>query len=160
MNTNYAGFWLRFVALIIDSIIIGVINWIILTPILVAIGFSASGGFPFSGLSSPDEMDIAALVATLSAMFGVAWIVKSAVDILYHSFMESSKFQGSVGKLALGLIVTDTSGAKLDFTKALVRNVCKIISGMILLIGYIMAGITEKKQALHDIIASTLVVKK
>lgn len=160
MNTNYAGFWLRFVAAIIDGIIIGCINWIILTPILVAIGFSVPGGFPFSGLSSPDEIDIAALVATISAMFGIAWIVKHIVDLLYHSFMESSKFQGSVGKLALGIIVTDTSGAKLDFTKALVRNLCKIISGMILLIGYIMAGLTEKKQALHDIIASTLVVKK
>jgi uncharacterized RDD family membrane protein YckC len=62
--------------------------------------------------------------------------------------------------MALGLKVTDTDGNSLDFVKALVRNVCKIISGMIMGIGYIMAGFTEKKQGLHDIIANTLVVKK
>lgn len=159
MNTNYAGFWLRFVALIIDAIVIGVLNWIVLAPILAAIGISSAGAFPFSGMN-PDDFDPTAMIAALSAMFGVAWFVSKAVDILYHSFMESSKFQGSLGKMALGIIVTDTNGAKLDFTKALIRNVCKIISGMILCIGYIMAGFTEKKQGLHDMIAGTLVVKK
>jgi uncharacterized RDD family membrane protein YckC len=74
--------------------------------------------------------------------------------------MESSKFQASIGKLALGLVVTDANGAKLDFTKALIRNLSKIISGVIFCVGFIMAGFTDKKQALHDIIASTLVVKK
>jgi uncharacterized RDD family membrane protein YckC len=74
--------------------------------------------------------------------------------------MESSKFQGTVGKLALGLKVTDESGAKLDFIKALTRNLCKIVSSVILLIGYIMAGFTAKKQGLHDIIAKTLVLRK
>jgi len=60
----------------------------------------------------------------------------------------------------LGLKVTDMNGEKLDFSKSLIRNLGKIISGIILYIGYIMAGFTEKKQALHDMIASTLVVKK
>jgi uncharacterized RDD family membrane protein YckC len=68
------------------------------------------------------------------------------LQILYYSFMEASKYQGTVGKIALGLIVTDTNGAKLDFTKALVRNLCKIISGIILCIGYIMAGFTDKNR--------------
>jgi uncharacterized RDD family membrane protein YckC len=80
--------------------------------------------------------------------------------ILYHSLMESSGKQGSVGKMVLGLKVTDLNGGKLDFVKALIRNAGKIVSYLILLIGYIMAGFTEKKQALHDMIASTLVVKK
>ena len=159
MNTNYAGFWLRFVAVIIDALILGAINWIILAPILAIMGISAAGGFPFSGMDM-DDIDVAAMVASLMAMFGIAWIVKRIVDILYHSILESSKFQGSFGKMALGIIVTDSNGNKLDFTKALVRNVCKIISGMTMAIGYIMAGFTEKKQALHDIIAGTLVVKK
>jgi uncharacterized RDD family membrane protein YckC len=74
--------------------------------------------------------------------------------------MESSKYQATVGKLALGLIVTDMNGGKLDFVKALIRNVSKIVSTITLLIGYIIAAFTEKKQALHDIIAGTLVVKK
>lgn len=160
MNNNYAGFWLRLVAAIIDGLILSAVNWIILLPILAAIGFSASSAFPFSGFTNPDELDVAALIASLTAMFGVAWIVQKIVDLLYHSLLESSKFQGSFGKVALGIIVTDTDGNKLDFTKALIRNVCKFISSAILFIGYIMAGFTEKKQALHDIIAGTLVVMK
>ena len=53
-----------------------------------------------------------------------------------------------------------TAGAKLDFTKALVRNLCKIISDLTFTVGYIVAGFTEKRQALHDIIAGTLVMNK
>jgi uncharacterized RDD family membrane protein YckC len=157
---NYAGFWLRFVALIIDWLILGVVNWIILLPVLAAVGFSAASSFPFAGLTSPDELDVAALVGSLTAMFGIAWLFQKLVELLYHSLLEASKFQGSFGKVALGIIVTDTDGNKLDFTKALVRNVCKFISSAIIGVGYIMAGFTEKKQGLHDIIAGTLVVMK
>lgn len=157
---KYAGFWKRFIALIIDAIILGIVNWILLAPIFAAIGISAGGGFPFSNFTNPDELDIAALVGTLTAMFGIAWIIQNVVQILYHSFMESSKFQGSVGKMALGIIVTDLNGTKLDFTKAFIRNLCKIISNFTIGIGYIMTGFTAKKQALHDMIASTLVVNK
>lgn len=160
MNNNYAGFWMRVAAAIIDWLILRAVSWIVLLPVLAAVGFSASSAFPFSGLSNPDELDVAALVASITAMFGVAWIVQTIVDLLYHSLLESSKFQGSFGKVALGIIVTDTNGNKLDFTKALIRNVCKFISSAIIGIGYIMAGLTEKKQALHDIIAGTLVVMK
>lgn len=156
---TYAGFWKRFLALIIDAIILGIVNWIILTPILVAMGITVGSAFPFD-FSDPESLDIAALIGTLSAMFGVAWIVQNIVQILYHTLMESSKFQGSLGKLALNIIVTDMNGGKLDFTKALVRNLCKIISNFTFLIGYIIAGFTAKKQALHDMIAGTLVVNK
>jgi len=160
MNTNYAGFWMRFLAWLLDKIILGAVNWIILMPILAAIGIT-SGGFPFSELmNNPDEVDVAALIGLITAMAGVAMLVQTVVNILYHSFLESSKFQGSIGKMALGIIVTNVDGSKLDFTKALVRNLCKIISDFTLTVGYIIAGFTEKKQALHDMIASTLVVKK
>jgi len=153
---NYAGFWLRFVAYIIDAIIIGIAKWFIITPILAAIGIASS--LSFSDLQNPE--DIAALLATIMGMLGISWIIGQALDILYHTFMESSKFQGSVGKMALGIIVVDTAGQKLDFAKAFIRNLCKIISTFIFFIGYIIAGFTDKKQALHDIIASTLVIKK
>jgi uncharacterized RDD family membrane protein YckC len=154
---NYAGFWLRFVAIIIDAIILGILNWLIIGPILAAVGISS--GISMNDLMSGD-FDPAQLAATLGTMFGIGWFVSRLIDILYHSFFEASKFQGSVGKIALGLKVTDTSGNKIDLVKAIIRNFCKIISSMILLIGYIMAGFTDKKQALHDMIASTLVVKK
>jgi len=156
MNTNYAGFWLRFVAFIIDAIIIGVLQSFVFVPILGALGIGIFNSTP--DMSDPDQ--VAGMVATIAAAMGTVWILAMIIQILYFTFMESSKYQATVGKLAIGLMVTDMNGAKLDFTKALVRNLCRIISNITMAIGYIIAGFTEKKQALHDIIAGTLVVKK
>ena len=156
MNTNYAGFWMRLVAFIIDAIIIGILQSFVFVPILGVLGISIFNSTP--DMSDPDQ--VAGMVATIVAAMGTVWILAMIIQILYFTFMESSKYQATVGKLALGIIVTDVNGAKLDFTKALVRNLCRIISNITMLIGYIIAGFTEKKQALHDIIAGTLVVKK
>lgn len=79
---------------------------------------------------------------------------------LYFAFMESSDKQATLGKQALGIIVTDLNGNPISFPRATGRYFAKNLSTIILFIGFIMAGFTEKKQALHDIIASTLVVKK
>ena len=87
-------------------------------------------------------------------------ILLTGISIAYFSIMEASKYQATVGKLALGLVVTDMNGNKLSIGKAIVRNLCRILSGSFMAIGYIIAGFTEKKQALHDLIAGTLVVKK
>jgi uncharacterized RDD family membrane protein YckC len=154
MEKTYAGFWLRFVAIFIDIIIIGALQFVVIAPILAAIGIGVSNS------SAMDTADPMAMVATIAAVFSTVGIIGQVVQILYFTLMESSKFQATIGKLALGLIVTDMNGGKLDFVKALIRNVSKIVSGIILLIGYIMAAFTEKKQGLHDIIAGTLVVKK
>jgi uncharacterized RDD family membrane protein YckC len=156
MNTIYAGFWLRFVAWFIDVLLLGIIGWIIIAPILATVGLASN--FSFSDFQNTE--DVAALIGVLSAMIGLSWAVNEVIKILYHSFMESSKYQGSVGKMALGLMVTDLQGQRLDFGKALVRNLCKLISNLTFTIGYIMAGFTEKQQALHDVIAGALVVKK
>lgn len=151
-----AGFWMRFAAWIIDKIILGTLSWIVIAPILTAMGIATAG---FS-LNSFDPEDIGAFLASLTALIGLSLFINECVRILYHSLLEASKYQGSIGKIALGLIVTDAQGQKLDFPKALIRNLCKIISDVIFGIGYIMAGFTEKKQALHDLIAGTLVTKK
>ena len=158
MNTNYAGFWMRFVALIIDGILIGVVRAFLIVPILAAMGMGVAADFQNMNADKPEE--VIGMLGPLMAMAGIVSLISTAIWVLYYTIMESSKYQATVGKLALGLVVTDANGAKLDFVKALVRNVCKIISSMILCIGWIMAGFTEKKQALHDIIAGTLVVKK
>jgi uncharacterized RDD family membrane protein YckC len=153
MKTN-AGFWLRFVAIIIDGILISVLQFVIIAPILGAIGIGVSNS------SAMDTADPMAMFATIMAVFSTVGIIGQVVNILYFTLMESSKYQATAGKLALGLIVTDMNGGKLDFVKALIRNVSKIVSTITLFIGYIIAAFTEKKQALHDIIAGTLVVKK
>jgi uncharacterized RDD family membrane protein YckC len=73
--------------------------------------------------------------------------------------MESSSRQATVGKMTLGLKVTDLAGRRISFARASGRYFAKYVSSMTLLIGYIMAGFTERKQALHDIIAGTLVIR-
>jgi len=78
---------------------------------------------------------------------------------IYEAAMESSSRQATLGKMAMGLKVTDEQGRRISFARATGRYFSKIISGMILFIGYIMAGFTARKQALHDMIAGTLVMR-
>ena len=154
MNTNYAGFWLRVVAYLIDGIIIGAVTW----PVVAILGLGAASSV--ENMESMDEAQAMSMAGGMMAMGFAFQFAFFAISTLYFALMESSSKQATVGKMVLGLKVTDVNGNKLDFVKALVRNVCKIISSLIMCIGYIMAGFTEKKQALHDMIASTLVVKK
>lgn len=158
MNTQYAGFWLRLVALIIDVLIIAFLESIIFIPLLVALGFSFFGSA--SELDMEDSGNIVGLILGIVAVAGAYWILATTIQILYFSFMESSKNQATIGKMAVGIKVTDMNGDRLDFTKAFLRNLCKLISNFTMAIGYIMAGFTEKRQALHDLIAGALVVKK
>ena len=158
MNTNYASFGQRLLAIIIDAIIIGVVQSFVFVPILAAVGFGFTSGAETMDMSDPDQA--AGIIATFMAAAGGIWLLVMIIQVLYFTFMESSKMQATVGKMALGLKVTDLEGNKLDFTKALVRNLCRILSNITMLIGYIIAAFTEKKQALHDMIAGTLVLKK
>jgi uncharacterized RDD family membrane protein YckC len=136
----YAGFWLRFCAAFVDGIILFVINF--------AIGFI----FGFAIVSSGNRIDPGTkfLIQMLGLVIG--W--------LYSALQESSAAQATIGKRAVGLYVTDTRGQRISFGRATGRHFGKIISAIIFLIGYIMAGFTEKKQALHDMMADTLVLKK
>ena len=158
MNTNYAGFWLRLVAVIIDGIIIGCLQSLVFIPLLAAVGLGIAGNM--ENMDMQDTGDMVGMLGVIVAAASAYSLLAMCIQIFYYTLMESSKFQGTLGKMALGIKVTDMNGEKLDFVKAFVRNLCKIISNFTLLIGYIMAGFTEKKQALHDMIASTLVVKK
>ena len=74
--------------------------------------------------------------------------------------MESSSTQATLGKMAMSIVVTDISGNRVSFGRATGRHFAKIISAIILYIGYLMIAFTEKKQGLHDIIADTLVEVK
>lgn len=159
-SSKYAGFWLRFVAFLIDSIILNMLTWILIIPLLgmVGIGIGAStDGFDFSSMTEGDA--IAMATAIMGAIFA-GGLIGIVVNVLYFALMESSKYQATLGKMAVGIKVTTTSGGRIDLVKSIIRQIGKYVSGLILLIGYIMAAFTEKKQALHDMIASTLVVKK
>jgi len=87
-------------------------------------------------------------------------IISTVAQWLYFALMEASSNQGTLGKMAMGIKVTDTMGYPITFGRATGRYFGKILSGAILMIGYIMAAFTERKQALHDMMAGTLVVDK
>jgi uncharacterized RDD family membrane protein YckC len=93
----------------------------------------------------------------LNAVSAFTWLIGFGVSWFYFSWMESSKFQATLGKMAMGIVVTDTNGQRISFGRATGRYFAKYISGFLLAIGYIMAAFTERKQALHDMIAGTVV---
>lgn len=151
---QYAGFWRRFVAYFIDQILIGVVAFMLFIPALAVFGIGLGAGMMEESPSAIGFIlaAIAAYLATIVLIVILEW--------LYFALMESSVKQATLGKLALGIVVTDLNGQKITFGRATGRYFGKIISGLILYIGFIMAGFTERKQALHDIMASTLVLLK
>ncbi len=90
----------------------------------------------------------------------LALILSGIIGWFYFALLESSDKQATLGKSIMGIIVTDLEGNKISFGKATARYWAKLLSALILFIGFIMAGFTEKKQALHDIIAGTLVIRR
>lgn len=146
---TYAGFWHRFAAFAIDSALIGVVTALILTVFSMAVAiFSSStrGG-------SPSD-------AFFTAVGFITFLTAAVPGWLYFSIMESSSKQATLGKMALGIRVTDIAGGRLSFRKASGRHFGKIISAVIVLLGFVMAAFTQKKQALHDLIAGTLVMDR
>jgi uncharacterized RDD family membrane protein YckC len=148
----YAGFWLRFVAIIIDAIVLGFAGAVLTLPF--GAGFGLHGLLRGRAFGSPED-----LVGATGLLFKVI-IIRAILHWLYFALLESSEWRGTLGKKALGLEVTDLNGNRIDFARASGRFFAKILSTLILFIGYIMAGITEKKQALHDILAGCLVIRK
>lgn len=157
---NYAGFWLRFAAYIIDQFIIGVAGFIIAVPIILGI---IAFGLNLDGIRHPREFfahDGLLMVGGIIGLIMLAIMLSIVMKWLYYALMESSKYGGTVGKIAVSIKVVDIDGNRVTFARATGRYFSRIITNMTLLIGYILAGFTEKKQALHDMIASCLVVKK
>jgi uncharacterized RDD family membrane protein YckC len=143
---RYGGFWIRFVAVAIDWLIVSVVVWPVAWTIAVGIGFAGGAvRMPGGGVKMVREIVLETLFLC------AAWI--------YEAAMESSSKQATLGKMALGLKVTDEQGRRISFARATARYFSKFISFMILFIGYIMAGFTARKQALHDMIAGTLVTR-
>jgi uncharacterized RDD family membrane protein YckC len=135
-----AGFWVRAVAFFIDSVIaLPVVGAVAVIPYFV----EASPGrttYPLTGAS--------ALIA--AALYG----------LLYPAIIEASSYRATLGKRMLGLRVVSLTGRQISFGQGLGRTFGKVISQIPFYIGFFMAGWTEKKQALHDKMAGTLVMKR
>jgi len=85
-------------------------------------------------------------------------IAAASIVLLYFAYMESSRWQGTCGKILVGLRVTDCEVRRISFPRALGRNLGRILSG-ILGIGYIAMLFTQRKQTLHDMLASCMVLR-
>lgn len=133
---SYAGFWIRFAAFLLDSLLFFVVG-IILSVILTI-------------LSAKMEGKLVNVFGNLLTLI-IGW--------LYYALMESSSKQASLGKKVCGLKVTDLNGQRISFARATARHFAKFLS-VIFLIGFIMIGFDEKKQGLHDKIAGTLVLQE
>jgi Predicted membrane protein/domain len=139
----YGGFWRRVVAYIIDSIVLNIALGIL--GAILGIGM-----MPMTALgANPDLIGGAVVLSSIGLSFLLNW--------LYFAVLECSSWQATVGKLVMGLVVTDQGGERIGFGRATGRYFAKILSSLILLVGFIMVAFTERKQGLHDLIAGTLV---
>jgi uncharacterized RDD family membrane protein YckC len=143
-SAGYGGFWIRFVAYIIDGILLNIVFGILsfVTGVsLIPAHFST--------------MDAADALATM----GKAQLVSLVITWLYFALMESSARGATVGKMVVGLRVVTDQGNRLSFLNATGRFFAKFLSALLLFIGFIMVAFTDRKRGLHDIIAGTLVIK-
>ena len=138
---TYAGFWKRFIALIVDTIIL-----IVITVVLMSLTGVIVGGI----------FDNRALLASI--INATLWI-NILIVWLYFALQESSSKQATLGKRLLKIYVTNREEEQLTFAQATIRHFSKYLSS-IFFIGFIMAAFTKDKQALHDLIADTLVINR
>ena len=135
-TVRYAGFWIRAVAYLIDAIVLLPVTWTI--DRILGVDTEAPFSAPF---------------LAAACFQAIAWLA-------YCMLLESSDWQGTVGKLALGLRVTDTAGKRISIPRAAIRHLAKYLSLILLLIGFLMIAVQERKRGLHDLIAGTLVVRR
>jgi len=139
IKIQYAGFWDRFAALVADIVVLGLFG--------LGVGFALVYFHTAMGLE-PAWSDN----ADRAIGFVVSWF--------YFAGMEASRFQATLGKLGIGIIVVDVDGGRISFQKASWRYVAKLISWVVFFLGFIVAAFTPRKQAFHDFAANTIVVKK
>jgi len=140
--TIHGGFWRRTAAYLMDGFIIGVVNWVITMILMVAMVGSLAAG----------SVNAAFGTIALQVLIGIA------LSWLYFALQESSAAQATLGKRAMGLKVTDDYARRIGFGRATGRFFGKILSSVIFNIGFMLAGWTGRRQALHDMICGTVVV--
>jgi len=140
---RYAGFWIRFAAVFLDGILLGIINF----------GLTFACGFGFVGLGVRNTPATALGLYIGLVLF--TWTLRAS----YETFMIGN-FGATLGKMACKLQVVTATGGKVSYPRALGRFFAKILSSLICLIGFIIAGFDSEKRALHDRICDTRVVFK
>jgi uncharacterized RDD family membrane protein YckC len=149
---RYAGFWIRFVALIIDAIILTVVGMIVGLPLRMLLGVST-----VSVAQSQDPSALAAMLPAMMGMIGLSLLINLVIGVTYDVWFVSQK-GGTMGKLALGLQIIRLDGSRLSVGQAFGRYFAKLLSAIILYIGFIMAAFDPEKRALHDRLVNSLVI--
>lgn len=150
-DVEFAGFWIRWLADFIDGFVVAFplcIVIVLVTALLTRAGLGLDEPIPLW------ERDFATLLVFALAYVGVPITMKW----VYCALLESSKWQATLGKRAVGIIVTDIYGGRVSFARASSRYFASLVSAMILMIGYLIQPLTERRQTLHDIIARTVVL--
>jgi uncharacterized RDD family membrane protein YckC len=146
-----AGFWIRFLAYIIDSLIVGIPMFIIQMILFVAIVGESYSDYLMGKLNDPT------LANSILIFSIISFIISLAVEVSYFGLLTASDLQGTIGKKLLGLKVVNEKGEKVSKGQAIGRYFAYLLSALILYIGFIMIAF-GKKQGLHDKICKTYVV--
>jgi uncharacterized RDD family membrane protein YckC len=154
----YAGFWRRAAAYLIDLVILTTVQ----ATLLLAVLFLMPQAFDSIDLRNAHESSRAFAwdFVALAQNLGNVWLVSAALTWAYYSILESSPARATIGKAALGLFVGDLHGDPISFLRASMRYWLKVFSSLLLMTGWLMAAFTPRKQALHDLLAGTLVLRK
>ena len=147
---TYGGFWIRFVAYLIDTIILAIAGTII--------QFAFVGSLRNAVLVEPGAQPGPEVFARILGTAGLVGLINLAIAATYEALFVS-KLGATPGKMALSLRVVRPDGSLLGLGRAFGRHFAKILSGLILLIGFIMAGFDSEKRGLHDMICDTRVVR-
>jgi uncharacterized RDD family membrane protein YckC len=155
--TRYGGFWIRFVARIIDGIILQVAGYIIFIPLGLALGLGSAGFLARLGDRPTEAQALAALPALLGSI-AVMILLSLTMHVVYEAYFLSTR-GATPGKMALGLKVIRADGGPVSVGLAIGRYFAYVLSGMTLFIGYLIAAFDAQKRSLHDHICSTRVVR-
>lgn len=150
IQAEYAGFWLRLAAALLDALVIFIpLIWLIM---IVLILLKVSILTFFKSFATNDDANAIEIIILFTLLPFLA--IKA-----YGALMESSRLQATIGKLAVGIYVTDLQGHRITRGRAGARTFAKLLSSMTIGIGYALCAFTGKKQALHDLITKSLVLR-
>jgi uncharacterized RDD family membrane protein YckC len=149
---HFGGFWMRFLAIIIDGIIIGVVGTIVTLPFGLAMG---GAGLRLG--NNPDPAQVMAILPAIMGMVGLSFLIRMGLSMAYEVYFLTTK-GATPGKMALGLKVTRADGGPISIGLAVGRFFAKYLSFLTFCIGFIIAGFDREKRSLHDHICGTRVV--
>jgi uncharacterized RDD family membrane protein YckC len=152
---HYGGFWIRFLARVIDAILLGIVGTIIRIPLALIMGTGS-----LLSLGRIDQDNPAAALAALGPIFalaGLSFVIQVALTLVYEVYFLTTR-GATVGKMALGLKVVRVDGGPISMGLAVGRFFASYLSGIIFFIGYIIAGFDIEKRSLHDRICNTRVI--